>query len=237
MNPLEAKSPSGRVSSKYSFISSGQFVQDMEELGWKLNNAALRTRTGFGKHAMRFRHDGYKLPGGDFVELVALTAHDGSCSFRLQLGIFRLVCSNGMVAGKVLMEPQRIRHIGYTARKVKAAVDACLGYIDKLSNIVEAMKATQATGAFAAALVKAGLEARGIRRIYNATELMDIRREEDRGTDQWTVFNRIQEAIVRGGFETVTDKDQFRRARALVGASSLVEVNAAMFDAAIKQAA
>ena len=117
LNALTATAPSERVSSKYQFISSGQFVEDMRLNGWDLVNTVNRTRTGLGKHAMRFRNPALKLNSGDFLEIVVLNSHDGTSSFQLSLGIYRLVCSNGLVVGKNIIQPVFIRTWGMLQRR------------------------------------------------------------------------------------------------------------------------
>ena len=51
-NPFEVTAPSTKVSSKYAFISTKQFIEDMSELGWTISSTTNRSRNGLGKHAV-----------------------------------------------------------------------------------------------------------------------------------------------------------------------------------------
>ena len=60
------------------------------------------------------------------------------------------------------------------------------------------------------------------------------RREQDRCTDLWTVFNVVQENLMRGGF---SNSDTGRRARAVKNIDKTVTYNQGVWDLASKQAA
>ena len=61
---------------------------------------------------VRLRHTDHALSiNGAVPEIVMLNAHDGTSSMRLLSGLFRLVCSNGLVVqSHALVEEVRIRH-------------------------------------------------------------------------------------------------------------------------------
>ena len=243
-NPFEVTAPSTKVSSKYAFISTKQFIEDMSELGWTISSTTNRSRNGLGKHAMRFRHNNYKCPSGDFVEIVALNAHDGSSSFVLQFGIFRLVCSNGLVIGKVLVEPVRIRHVGYTADKVNSAVNTLLSQLEKVHAAIANLQTTTLTDEQFNDFLIAALLIRGMNPSkVEPISLETIRRKEDEGLTAWNVLNRVQENIMNG-FKYIEDLDygseegvRVRRARAIKGVKSQLDLNTQLFDAVLQIAA
>ena len=47
-------------------------------------------------------------------QIILTNSHDGFNSFKFMLGIFRLVCSNGLVVCDNQMVNMTIRHINYT---------------------------------------------------------------------------------------------------------------------------
>lgn len=236
-NPFEAIAPSVNVSARYGFISTKQFIDDMSVLGWNLSSKTGRSRTGLGKHAMRFRNDAYRLPDGDFAEIVVLNSHDGSTSFVLQFGVFRLVCSNGLVVGKVLIPPVRIRHVGYTAEKVSTAVNKLLSQLSKLhASIAKLQTTTLGEDQYANFKIVATL-IRGINPLTTDIEQFNTaRREADKGNTAWAVLNRVQESVING-FSYVDEKNEIRKARAIKGVQSKLELNAALFDAMLQIAA
>jgi len=238
VNALTAIAPSERVSSKYQFISSGQFVEDMRLNGWDLVNTVNRTRTGLGKHAMRFRNPALKLNSGDFLEIVVLNSHDGTSSFQLSLGIYRLVCSNGLVVGKDIIQPVFIRHVGYAAAKVKTALASLLDQSQRIQSLVERLQARILTIEEYSSFVNQALTIRGlVPHKVSAEQIHVPRRAEDQGLTAWAVLNRIQEYSVHGFRYTDLEEQRLKTARRITGAKPQIDVNKALFDAIVKIAA
>jgi hypothetical protein len=238
VNALTATGPSERVSSKYKFISSAQFIEDMRVNGWDLVNTVNRTRTGLGKHAMRFRNPALKLRTGDFLEIVVLNSHDGTTSFQLSLGIYRLVCSNGLVVGKDIIQPVYIRHVGYAAEKVKTALASLIEQSQRIQELVDKLQARILSVEEYSAFVNAALIIRGLKPHKVSAEQLHVpRRDEDKGLNAWAVLNRIQEYSVNGFEYTDLEEQRLKTARRLTGAQPQIKVNGALFDAITKIAA
>lgn len=236
-NPFEVDAPSAKVSSKYGFISTKQFIDDMSTLGWSISSTTTRSKTGLGKHAMRFKHPNYRLPAGDFIEIVVLNSHDGSTSFTLQFGIFRLVCSNGLVVGNTLIEPVRIRHVGYTAEKVANAVEVLLSQLGKVHSAVAKLQETTLSDEQYENFKLVATQARGINPLTSDIEQFNTaRRDADKGHTAWAVLNRVQESLVNG-FRYVDERNEIRKARAINGVKSRLDLNTQLFDAMLQIAA
>jgi hypothetical protein len=77
----------------------------MQENGWlpvRAEQQSVRTeaRRGFQKHLIRFaraEHLGSWEKNPVRPEVVLLNSHDKSSAYQLHCGLFRLVCTNGMV--------------------------------------------------------------------------------------------------------------------------------------------
>lgn len=241
INALTVTAPHERVSSKYRFISSGEFVADMQSNGWDLVNTFLpRSKNGLGKHAMRFRSkdERFKLPNGDFLEIVVLNSHDGSTAFRLSLGIYRLVCSNGLVVGKDVVPPVSIRHIGYASSYVKTAIARLLSQVETIKNTVDKLQSTQLTIEQYTAFINLALQVRGLKpHSVNAEQLHIPRREEDKGTTAWVVLNRIQEYAIQGFKYVDLTEHEVKTARRITGPAAQLQLNQRLFDGMVKIAA
>lgn len=241
LNALTVTAPHSRVSSKYRFISSGEFVNDMQSNGWQLVNTTLaRSKTGLGKHAMRFRStdERFKLPSGDFLEIVVLNSHDGTTSFRLSLGIYRLVCSNGLVLGKDVVPPVYIRHVGYAASKVKTAIAALLAQSETIKQVVTKLQTRQLNIDEYTAFINLALQARGlVPHSVNAEQLHIPRREEDKGITAWSVLNRVQEYAIHGFKYVDLNVHEVKTARRITGAAAAIQLNQRLFDGMVKIAA
>jgi hypothetical protein len=54
-------------------------------------------------------------------ELFLTNSHDGFNSFQFRVGIYRLVCSNGLVVADEEFSAFRIRHKGYTFAELRGS--------------------------------------------------------------------------------------------------------------------
>ena len=61
------------------------------------------------------------------------------------------------------------------------------------------------------------------------TQLLDARRPEDRAPDLWTVFNRVQEHLTRGGLAARSARGRRMRTRPVQGIDSSVQLNRALW--------
>lgn len=236
-NPIETNVPSPKVSQKYTFIDSGRFVADMQANGLELRTSKGSSRSPYGKHVMRFG-TGMTLPDGNNLEIVAKNSHDGTCAFQLSLGIYRLVCSNGLVIGKVLVEVVPIRHIGYATDKVNKAIETLMSQKNTVLEVVTKLQQTELTREQQVTFCKAALEIRGITNAVNAEETLinSFRRSEDKGSTAWKVFNRVQEQVTQG-FIYVNTEHEIQRARRIFAVERDLNINKQLFDAIVKIAA
>ncbi|MBX9837970.1 MAG: DUF945 domain-containing protein [Silvanigrellaceae bacterium] len=92
------------VSKNYSFLSTRNLIETLEKKNIvPFAVAQTKSRTDeakeSGRHLIRFRHENHKLEIGEVVpEIVLETSHDAKSSFKFSLGLFRLICENGLVA-------------------------------------------------------------------------------------------------------------------------------------------
>jgi hypothetical protein len=100
-----ASQPIEGVSEKYSFLPTSSILNGMRENGWvpvRAQEQSIRTeaRRGFQKHVVRFaRVEHLQTWEKNQVrpEVVLVNSHDKSSAYQLHCGLFRLVCTNGMV--------------------------------------------------------------------------------------------------------------------------------------------
>ena len=95
--------PMQGVSPKYTFVPTAELVAGLREHDWvpvnveeqRIRNEARR---GFQKHLIRFRRTEQMQTLDEWnVELVLVNSHDRGCAYQLHAGIFRRICSNGLV--------------------------------------------------------------------------------------------------------------------------------------------
>lgn len=169
-------------------------------------------KRGFTKHMIRLRHadglDTKLMAVGDSVrELVLVNAHDGTSSYQLMDGLFRLVCTNGLITCSG-GDMQRVPHKGDVIGNV---IEGAFSVIEKGKNVVERveeMRGIELNNGEASAFARAALELRYVAKDDNGelksppvepSQVLRVRREADRSNDLWTTFNRVQEHLVQGG--------------------------------------
>lgn len=233
------------VSSRYKVINTADILQAFADAGFELHRVrtagVLKSeKDGFQRHVMIFRHKDLTLPlsQGAMLELRLTNSYDGSCAYRLALGIFRQVCSNGLVVGKNY-ESIRVVHVGQNA--IQTAIQGAFRIAKQAQRIaasIEAMRARELTAdeRFAFARKAAELIAPSSVVQVDVETLLEARRMVDVANDLWTVFNRIQENVVRGGlkYTSVNEQGNVRHntSRAIKSISRENNVNQELWDIA-----
>lgn len=193
------------------------------------------------KHVIRMRHEqhfGTPARVGDEVpELILVNAHDGSSKFFIYLGIYRFICTNGLMAGETL-ETYQLRHVGATLREQmqQMLTDVSTVAVPTLTEQVQCMRSRQLTEQEQTTFAARAINLRwpeGTDAITTAS-LLRARRGEDAANDMWHTLNRVQENVLQGGF---TAHGTNRSVRPLEQAGSIVSVNRGLWDIAMRMAA
>lgn len=202
INPFTTTIPKlENVTEKYRFISTAEFIQDVKDLGYTLENTRS-PRKGLGMHSMVFSHPTMPKVDGLDLRLLATNSHDGTSAFRLHLQVGVNVCANILVSFVPgLAAHSRVVHRGYAASKVRIAIDAVREHVDTVLSGVSTLQARDVTPENAAEFLKRAAELRDAKP-YNILDLQYARHAAQRENTAWNVFNRVQESIVKGGYRT-----------------------------------
>ena len=179
-------------------VTRGFEVRDVKEMRIRKNK---EKRQGLQKHMVRLTSDlnPLKSVGDSRFELVVVNSHDCSSSFQIMAGVYRLVCSNGMVVGDDVLESLKIRHINLELNDLNDYVDKFVSEAAKVDEFMSRALKYEFTKDQRFSLAKTALEARGSSLdISDPTFLLSPRRYEDNRKDAWTTMNVIQENLIRG---------------------------------------
>lgn len=239
-----------KCSSRYSVITPALAAQVASDAGLELTTLgtgrARKAEYGdFQKTMARYR--GPEILPGIFLDVLHINKHLGRGVSEVMLGIYRLVCSNGLVVGHSFYRAG-VRHTGNAQADLLDAFKTALLMRDKIGEIILKLQNTSLDAAqikqFAdeAASLVVPTDAKQV-----AHRLDVVRRAEDAENSAWNVFNRVQESIVQGRnvaytLESVTDDGQTKvramNARAIKPNTQRdADVNGALFDLAVKLAA
>lgn len=232
---LDAKH--SRVSDRYQLIPTKEIAGKFQELGFKVDEykqVRVRdgSRMGYQKHFVRLSHpEMLTSKHSDLkLQLLVTNSHDGSSSFKLQLGIFRLVCANGLVVGQVF-ESVVIRHTRKALIELEPAIEKMVAQVAKLDEALDKMKSRTLTPDEIQSFYEKSVKVR-YGDTVNANDVSIIaRRTEDNATDLFTVYNRVQEALIRGS-QVRGLNGRMRQRRAITNIAKDIGINAKLFDLA-----
>ena len=98
-----ASGPMAGVNARYGFVPTARIVDGLGGQGWvpvAVEEQCIRNeaRRGYQKHLLRFRRSKQMATLGEWnVELVLINSHDKGCAYQLHAGLYRRICSNGLV--------------------------------------------------------------------------------------------------------------------------------------------
>ena len=241
--------PSSDVSSKYTHIPTEKVIDDMEQLGWKPIEAkevkARKNSTkGFQKHLLVFRNEDVVINGDDgdtvFPQILLTNSHDGKNSFQFQAGLYRMICSNGLVIADAQFEAVKMRHMGYTFEdlqiKIKEMVAKLPLTVESMNKMKETILEETEILSFAREAIATRFNKEELRRIE--VDLKDLTfpiRKEDEGNDVWSVFNVVQEKLLTGDFNYRAG-GKVRKAREVKNFKQDMLINKRLFDVALEYA-
>jgi hypothetical protein len=240
---IYASGPMQGVSDRYTFVPTTRIVSGLCEHDWvpvEVEQQRIRSesRRGFQKHMIRFRRSEQMATLDEWnVELVLLNSHDRGCAYQLHAGIFRRICSNGLVLSEGSFEAIRFRHAGLLEDEVVQASFRVLDFVPKVGELVNRFRSRALEVRESLALAQHALVMRYgdlATAPIDPDTLLKARRPEDEGIDLWSTVNRCQENLIRGG---VSDSHRDRRGklrsvRALRGIDSKVGLNKGLWDLA-----
>jgi hypothetical protein len=226
---------------QYQFVPTIAIVEGMQREGFQVVKAVQsRTRIEgkgeFTKHMLRFRRSDQQLAVGDtFPEIVLVNSHDGTSSYSLYAGMFRLACLNGMVCSVGELGEYRTRHTGDIQGEVIEASYKIVSEFPQLIEHAQAWKRTAVTTTQQLAYANAAALLRWEEDQAKPMpeQLLAIRRGTDAqdAATLWGTYNRVQEAITKGG-----NRVNRRRTRAVTGIDQDVKLNRALWALTEKMA-
>ena len=243
------------LSKHYSFVPTMKVVNDLRELGYECVDATQvkarkKSTNGYQKHMLTFEHPKYKVDNSEEYPQILLTnSHDGGNAFTLSAGIFRLVCSNGLVIKTEDYGSARLVHKGYSFEAVQKLVKEFEVTVDEVLTKVTAMKKVELTKEQQIEFAKKAALLRFTAKSYNEDnisdvvsidDLLNVERKEDAGNGLYEVFNRVQESLIQGKYLYATNgkvdrqTGNTRKARPIKNFKQSIDVNKKLSELAFE---
>src|SRR5712671_3460171 len=138
-----AGAPMAGLSQRYVFVPTTEILQGLREKNWlpvDVEEQRVRTlaRLGFQKHLIRFRRAEQMQTLDEWnAELVLTNSHDAACAYVMRVGIYRRVCSNGLVVSDETFEAIRFAHSRLKPQEVVEASYRILDHVPRLGALID----------------------------------------------------------------------------------------------------
>jgi hypothetical protein len=263
-NPIDAVTHAPKMNAEtYGFASTREIMDAFGAHGWRpvsTQTASVRdaARQGFQKHLVRLENPAFQAIEGltdanrSKPQLVLLNSHDGTSSLQIFWGLVRIACLNGIIAG-TSMSSFRLIHSRKVTERLPDAIEHLVKGFPKFINQIQALQGLRFSDSALSEFIKTVYDARlqGVGKVLNVDyRLPDVKRYEDNGSDAFTVFNRVQETLIRGGIQYRAERNRLdddgnvietrivdAKTRKLSSVQQQVNLNRIVYDTALKLAA
>jgi len=238
-----AKEPAARMSEEYQFIDTVKIIDAMTDLNY-YPVRAMQTRSrkaekkGYAKHMIVFRTPDAEDLGEYTPELLYTGSHDGTALAEWWLGVFRQICSNGLVVKTADYGLMSVKHKGAS---VEQQVEAAIQEVgERVPVVQDAIRDWRGLGLspdqeheLAVQMLRIRYGEVGMAPVLPQELYQNIRRQEDTSNDLWTVFNRMQENVMKGGLSSgFRGERRMRTTRPIRGVSETIRFNSEAWAAA-----
>jgi hypothetical protein len=245
--------PAPHCGPRYSHVTTASVLEKLQQDGWDIASAGqgrtlvrvshndLADASGQASHRRLHRSHEVRLFHSDFPEVAGVrpqvivgNSSDHTSAFHLQAGLFRSFCFNGLVVGSRIAGLS-VYHRGQALEaQVLEAAEALRGQFGRALEVVDHWRQVKLVQPERIALALSGARLRwpDAELSVSTDDLLAVRRPEDRGDDLWSVFNRVQEAVLRGGFPVYSPDHTSRIARKLTSLPASRRLNVGLWEAA-----
>ena len=240
-----AVEPYSGLSDKYLFIPTIQLVDGLRAVGYvptKVMQSVSRSegKKAYAKHLIRFCQEQYLTSDApDVPEVVMSNNHSGDGAYSFWQGVFRTVCTNGLITGdinttiKVTHRGNILENVLQATYKIAEEAEATMAVIAEMKQIELAPREQLLLAQYAVKarfgdpenVVEGSLVELPA---HDPSALLQPRRRADMGHDLYTTMNVIQENALQGG---VRDRGRRHpRTRAIKGIDQTVKVNSLLWQ-------
>lgn len=222
------------TTSQYIPVQTQGILKVFQDKGFNIDSISkARTnnpdKEGFQRHLITMSHPTLKLKNVHDAkpQILLLNSFDGSQSLRLMLGVYRLVCANGLICGENF-EEYRVIHRGDSVfTKLSTGIKAITEQLGNLETSLDHLQNTTLTSNELnhVEMIVARQLTKHIKNVefIESSLLTRIRREADTSSSAWVVLNRVQENAMKGGlrYTTKNPKTGELRSRKLCAVKSI----------------
>lgn len=228
------------LSDKYQIFNSKNVIENFENFGFKpifIKETKSRNPENqkFKKHLITFANSEIKL--GEYVPTIQyLNSHDGTSKVSFFVGIFRLICENGLMVKNQAISNFEARHFENSLQTFNNIFDEAKEKTLLLEEQIKSFQKTILSISEAQNFVDKVMNQIIDTNIYdyNYEELLKPNRIQDEENNLWIYLNRIQENIIRGNYiRTNIEKQKTFRSRKIKAIDREIEINTNVWNSAL----
>jgi hypothetical protein len=232
-------------SKMYTFIPTIEIIEVLRKEGFfpfcvTQSRSRFPGKTEFSKHMIRLRKkncmNNLKI-NLELGEIILINSHDGTTSYQMMAGIYRLACTNGLIVGDNY-ESYKINHKGNIKDNIIEAAYKVVSELELIKNNMNEMKGINLNPLEKEIFAESALMLK-----YEESEfpiesraLLSRRRFEDNKNDLWTTFNMVQENIIKGGIKGHSKSGKKTKTREVKSIDNNIKLNKALWNLASKMA-
>lgn len=192
-----------KIEQKQFYVPSIEVVSNLQKDGWEINGVYEhrgRNRK-ITSNFIQMYHPDFSLKNekGQTEAMSSLTISNscnGSKPMSLAMGVYRLVCSNGLITFNRHGEETKIKHVEVDYNRLPQILDLINRKKETVLDSFNMLKNKNLTAEEARqfAIQSARLVTRDVTS-QRVEELLRVHRAEDEGMNLWNVFNRVQENL------------------------------------------
>jgi hypothetical protein len=192
-----------KIKTREFYIPTLDVITKLQHEGWQLKGVDEQRGKNrkISSNYVQMHHPDFAVKnskGKDeaYTSITISNSCNGNKPLQMSLGMFRQVCTNGLVMFDQHAETENIKHIEINYRNLDRFITSVTNKTGKLLTEVSEMKHK---GLSLEEMRKLAREAASLRyndlEDINIDDLLTVNRVEDESNDLWTVFNRIQENL------------------------------------------
>jgi hypothetical protein len=213
--------PEKTHAARFHVVPTSVAIATLAAEGYVTTKASImkpRKNSGhYARHLVRMRHVNAPNVSGAFPEIVITNANDGSASLRIMAGLYRIVCSNGLIVSAATIGAVSWRHSNphLTPYSVRERVAALADATAKLGPMIDAWQRIPLTLHQQEQFAARAMDLRGMPQDtpIRPYQLTVARRTEDMPENLWTIYNRVQENLSRPGISASRVRENGTRRR------------------------
>jgi hypothetical protein len=225
-----------------TLINTAGVLEALLDAGF-VPSAAQQTRSrkgsdpSYARHMIRLRPVRETVALVDCIpEICLINAHDGTSAYQLLAGLYRPLCTNGLLCRMGDFAVIRVPHRASVIADVVAGALQITAQFERLGETVTAMAARVLSESEQQAFAETAFEIRWakaeVRAAFGPAKMLEVRRPADDHPTLWHTLNRLQEAALAGGIHYQSSNQRLMTTRRIRNIREDVRINTALWQAA-----